>query len=193
MSVCLLDTSSVDINDPTGTFTILSLQDQENGEFYLVQKRRAMEFESQKLWKAPSGILSCISSLQRYIIWVLSAVLSGFVAKKTVKEKLIQQLPAMLLFRRIKWFEVQASTRWYSYIYFPRKRRQIWRSGVLFVCRIAASLIFKVRLLIILQGIFWNICSPDFRKRWVETKKKVKKVTSTWMLVKRNKIPSNLY
>ena len=34
---------------PTGPFTILQPQDQENSEFYEVQKRRATDFEALKL------------------------------------------------------------------------------------------------------------------------------------------------
>ena len=40
---------------PTKPFTILEPRDQEIGEFYVVQKRRATGFEAPKLWKGSSG------------------------------------------------------------------------------------------------------------------------------------------
>ena len=40
---------------PTKPFTILDAQDQEIGETYVVQERRATDFEALKLWKSSSG------------------------------------------------------------------------------------------------------------------------------------------
>ena len=42
-------------NTPTNLFTISELQDQKIVEFYVVQKRRATDFEASKLWKGSSG------------------------------------------------------------------------------------------------------------------------------------------
>ena len=40
---------------PTNPFTIWVLRDQEIGEFYVVQERRATDLEAPKLWKGSSG------------------------------------------------------------------------------------------------------------------------------------------
>ena len=40
---------------PTRPFTILEPQDQDIGEFYVVQERRTTDFEASKLWKGSSG------------------------------------------------------------------------------------------------------------------------------------------
>ena len=40
---------------PTNSFTILEPEDQEIGEFYVVQERRATDFEAPKLRKGSSG------------------------------------------------------------------------------------------------------------------------------------------
>ena len=42
-------------HDPTNPFTILEHSDQEIGEFYVVQERRATDFEALKMWKGRSG------------------------------------------------------------------------------------------------------------------------------------------
>ena len=42
-------------NSPTNHFTILEPQDQEIGEFYLVQERRGTDFKAPKSWKDSSG------------------------------------------------------------------------------------------------------------------------------------------
>ena len=42
--------------NPTNLFTILGPHDQEIGEYYVVQERRATDFEAPKLWKGRSGI-----------------------------------------------------------------------------------------------------------------------------------------
>ena len=41
--------------NPTNLFTILKPQDQEIGEFYVVQECHATDFEAPKLWKGSSG------------------------------------------------------------------------------------------------------------------------------------------
>ena len=41
----------------TNTFTISEPRNQEIGEFYVVQERRATDFEAPKLWKVSSGII----------------------------------------------------------------------------------------------------------------------------------------
>ena len=49
---------------PTSPFTILEPQDQEIGEFYVIQERRATDFEASKLWKgSPSFAEITISNL----------------------------------------------------------------------------------------------------------------------------------
>ena len=48
---------------PTNPFTILEPRDQEIGEFYLVQERRATDFEAPKLGKGSSGRLSNLKRL----------------------------------------------------------------------------------------------------------------------------------
>ena len=40
---------------PTNPFIILEPRDQEIGEFYVVEERRATDFEAPKLWKGSSG------------------------------------------------------------------------------------------------------------------------------------------
>ena len=40
---------------PTNPFPILAPRDQEIGELYVVQDRRATDFEATKLWKGSSG------------------------------------------------------------------------------------------------------------------------------------------
>ena len=40
---------------PTNPFTMLELQDKEIVEFYVVQERRATDFEAPELWKSSSG------------------------------------------------------------------------------------------------------------------------------------------
>ena len=41
---------------PTNPFTILEPQDQEIGEFYVVQERHMTDFKAPKLWMGSSGV-----------------------------------------------------------------------------------------------------------------------------------------
>ena len=43
------------VANPTSPFTILEPRDQEIGEFYVAEERRATDFEAQKLCKCLSG------------------------------------------------------------------------------------------------------------------------------------------
>ena len=45
----------IPVHIPTGPFTISEPQDQEIGEFLVVQERRKTGFEAPKLWKSRSG------------------------------------------------------------------------------------------------------------------------------------------
>ena len=50
-----LNMQTMETRDPTNPFTMLEPQDQEIGEFYVLQERRATDFEASKLWKGSSG------------------------------------------------------------------------------------------------------------------------------------------
>ena len=49
--------SPLNLTRPTGPFTILELQDQGIGQFYVVQKRHATDFEAPKCWKDQPGVV----------------------------------------------------------------------------------------------------------------------------------------
>ena len=53
---------------PTGPFTMLELQEQEIGEFYAVEKRRATDFEDPNLHKGRSGDSTNIILIQIYAL-----------------------------------------------------------------------------------------------------------------------------
>ena len=57
------------LESPTNPLTIFELQDQDIGEFYQAQARRATDFEAPILWKSSSGTSKSLPKFSGFVFF----------------------------------------------------------------------------------------------------------------------------